>query len=209
MSKAKKTESVAEILARKKANAKGKTKINKTNKKTTTKKAGVKKPAPKKAGKIVEKKSTKQTRNNFDNKKKINEIHSDLVGLRHPQGYLEFIDFLATPPHLREHETQAEFAKSIQVSENTLTDWKKRVGFYEDLNERRRNIVDVEMLATSVTALHKRILKKGKGADVKVLWQIAGRFEEKSVVENKPPIKQLSVERKEQILKNIKNWKKK
>jgi hypothetical protein len=205
MTKAKKTESVAEILARRKANANGKTKT----KTATPKKEGKKKPALNKSGKNVTKKNIKQTQNNSnkDNDKK--ELNSDLLGLRHPQGYLAFIDFLATPDYLREYDTQAEFAQSIGVDPTTLVAWKKRDGFWADLREQRRNFIREELLTKSISALMKKILKEGNASEVKLLHQLADEFEEKSVVENRSPVQALSVERKEQILQNIKNWKKK
>jgi len=191
MTKAKKPESVADILKRRKAIT-GKTKIKTTKKKT----------APKKAVKVVK----KQTPKNAKDKNILEKLNSNMVGLRNPAGYLELIDFLGTPPHLREYDTQAELAKQIGVDTGTLSDWKKREGFWEDVREKRKNYIREEMLTASISAMYRKILKEGGAPEVKLLHQLADEFVEKSEVTNKNTIKALSIERKEAILKNLQNW---
>lgn len=197
MSTANKPESVAEIIARRKASEQG-----------TTKQPGdspERRTAPKKAVKPVGKKQI--TSNKLKKPRRGREIVSDMASVKKVDVYLAFIEFLATPPHLKDIQTQEEFSKKYEVSGWTLSEWKKRDGFFDDVDSKRKEIINEKMLTFSLTALHKKIVTEGNGSDVKVLWQIAGKFEERKVVETKKNVKKLSVERKEQILKNIQNWK--
>lgn len=201
MSKAK-PESVAEIIARKKAESTRTT--NSTPK--TTKKIEKKKPATKKAGFIVDKKKSEPTRNDSDCVETGNRLNSSLVGLKNPSAYLAFIEFIATPPHLREIQTQQEFSKQFRVGEDTLTAWKNRIGFEEDVDDARRRTVSFNMLSTALTALQKKIVKEGNAGEVKLLYQIAGKLEERKVIEDKRPVRELSEDRKADIAKRLENW---
>jgi sRNA-binding protein len=105
MSKAKK-ESVADVLARKKKETK-------------------KKPAKKKAGVNATKKTKKRTRTKPNTKKRGNKLNSDFSKLRKAEIYLDFIEFIASPTHLRKHESQKEFAQEKDINTGTLVEWKR------------------------------------------------------------------------------------
>lgn len=201
MSKAK-PESVAEIIARKKAESNRKT--NSTPK--TTKKPVEKKPAKKPAGVIVNKKGKDDNRIDSDSTETRKGLNSSLIGILNPATYLAFIEFIATPPHLREIQTQQEFAKEFRISEDTLSLWKRRVGFEEDVDDARKRVVSFNMLSTALSALHKKILKEGNAGEVKLLYQIAGKLEERKVIEDKRPIRELSEDKKADIAKRLDNW---
>ena len=201
MSKAK-TESVAEIIARKKAESTRTT--NSTPK--TTKKIEKKKPATKKAGFIVGKKNKEEIRIDSDCEEMGKGLNSSLLGIQNPATYLAFIEFIATPTHLREIQTQQEFAKEFRISEDTLSLWKKRLGFEEDVDDARKRVISFNMLSTALSALHRKIIKEGNAGEVKLLYQIAGKLEERKVIEDKRPVRELTEEKKAQIAKNIENW---
>jgi len=201
MSKAK-TESVAEIIARKKAESTRKT----STAPKTIKKIEKKKPAIKKAGFIVDKKNKGDIQNHSDNNETGKGLNSSLLNIMNPSAYLAFIEFIATPPHLREIKTQGEFAKEFRISEDTLSLWKKRAGFEEDVDDARKRIVNFDMLSTALSALHRKIIKEGGASEVKLLYQIAGKLEEKKVIEDKRPVRELSEERKTEIAKRLENW---
>lgn len=192
MTKATKPESVAEILKRRQANAKA----------PQQKTAKAEKPA-----KVAKVKSAKKPTTIKGEKKDIfKTFNSDFTGLRNTSEYIAFIDFMATPKELREIETQGEFSKHFKVSENTLTDWKRREGFWEDVREARRKYIREEFLGTALLALKKSILKDGKAPEVKLLYQLADEFEEKSSVEVKKPTK-LTSEQMAGLAERLKRWK--
>lgn len=64
-----------------------------------------------------------------------NPIHSDSLpvpkDIRRVPEFVEFARWFALPSHEREPETQKEFAEAIGVSQDTLTDWKKRPEFWQ------------------------------------------------------------------------------
>jgi len=53
--------------------------------------------------------------------------------------YLAFIEFLATPKMYRKLKTQNDFSRVYNVHITTLSDWKKRKGFYNEIDKQRRN----------------------------------------------------------------------
>ena len=155
---------------------------------------------------IVDKKKSEPTPIDSDFVETGNRLNSSLIGLKNPSAYLAFIEFIATPPHLREIQTQQEFSKEFGVHQDTLADWKKRIGFEEDVDDARKRIVSFNMLSTALSALHKKILKEGNAGEVKLLYQIAGKLEERKVIEDKRPVRELSEDRKADIAKRLENW---
>lgn len=59
--------------------------------------------------------------------------------LSKPQIYKEFVIWMALPEPLRALKTQGEFAKKFGVSPDTLSDWKKRDGFWGEVEEEWRH----------------------------------------------------------------------
>lgn len=59
--------------------------------------------------------------------------------LTKPKIYQEFIIWMAVPEPLRKLTTQGEFAEEFKVSEQTLSDWKQRDGFWEAVEKEWRH----------------------------------------------------------------------
>lgn len=174
----KKAESVADILRRRQAEADTK-----------------KEPAPKKD--IPKKTETKLSDEG---------LNSNFGNLQNIPEYLEFIDFMATPKELRELETMGDFSKKFGIHRDTLTNWKNRQGFWEDVRDARRKYIKENILGTAIVALKKAILKDGKAPEVKLLFQLADEFEEKSSVEVKKPSR-LTDEQKRGFGERLARWK--
>lgn len=89
---------------------------------------------------------------------------------------VEFLDFLAAPKTLR-GMTQQEFAQKIQVSAQTLSEWKKLDGFMEELLRKIRNNAKDDA-ADIVGALADKA-KKGDPSAIKLWLQFAVGWSEK------------------------------
>jgi len=125
------------------------------------------------------KKDPKLTRINSDFKEKTSKLKSDIKGLRYPAEYLDFIDWMSLPPVMREPRTHKEFAKQIRVGEDTLTSWKKRAGFWDDVVDQRKDWAR-DQSGDLLLGLKRNAVKYGKGTDVKVWLQYTGEFTEKA-----------------------------
>ncbi|MCX6743667.1 MAG: hypothetical protein NT116_05565, partial [Candidatus Parcubacteria bacterium] len=70
----------------------------------------------------------------MQNQKDIIPIRSDfpeiVPGIQLVNEFAQFVLWFATPRQFRELETQKEFAGSIRVCEDTLTDWKRHPSFW-------------------------------------------------------------------------------
>lgn len=109
---------------------------------------------------------------------KATPINSDFLlikGIRDATGFLKFIDWMATPKHLREPEYQKDFAVQIGVSEDTLTDWKKHPQFFQLMQSRISNWIK-ERVPDVIGALYENASVKGKAKDVEMFLRLAGAW---------------------------------
>lgn len=194
-----------------------KAKVKPKPKKTAPKKAPIKKAKPLSVADILRKKQEEANPKPAElpklPTKKEAEKNSILenktgvpLGIIKTAEYLAFIDFMATPKEYREEQTAGEFAKKFGVDINTLTEWKKKTGFWEAVREARQAYIKENDLGTALVALKRSIVKYGKAPEIKLLFQLADEFEEKSVVENRPPSK-LTPEQEAGFAERLKRWK--
>ena len=198
MTKAK-PESVAEIIARKKAES---TRKNDSTPKIKTQTE--KKPATKKAGFVGGKKEKKKAPIVAKKKHHTKKPKCVLDNMRKPDIYLEFISFHATLPNFKTIQTQAEFAKEFGVDEGTLSDWKKRDGFWDSVRDERRTMMKERMVPKIIMAVYNKTLKEGSSKEAKLLLELSGEYEERKVIENN--VRELPPGRKEEISKRVKMW---
>ena len=119
--------------------------------------------------------------------------------LQKPQAYQEFIVWLATPEQSRNPATQKLFAQKWKVDENTLSVWKQRTGFYDEVRKHIR-IWGRDRLSTAVSALFANVIRRGRGRDFLALARYIDEFNPKLRVEDEtPPIGYLSDEEREAL----------
>ena len=140
-----KQESVADIISRRK-------KVSSKQ----TKKEVKKKPANKKAGVVVRKNTKKKIRIHLDKNNSGKTPDKDGKELVYPSVYQEFIRFIATLPNFRKLQTQGEFAKHFRVSEDTLSLWKKRDGFWDSVREERKTMMKNDMIPNIIMAVYRK-----------------------------------------------------
>ena len=185
-------------------------------KKPVPKKVPVKKAKPLSVADILRKKQEEANPKPAELPKKSAPIGSDFLdktknkndaplGVLKTTEYLAFIEFTATPKEYREEQTAKEFASKIGVSVDSLTDWKKKSGFWQAVREARQNYIKENDLGTALVSLKRSIIKYGKAPEVKLLFQLADEYEEKSIVENRPT--RLTPEQEAGFADRLKRWK--
>jgi|GEM_PF-2152458 len=100
--------------------------------------------------------------------------------------YRAFIKFYSLPSIYRQgkygYRTEQDFAKKYNLCQDTLTDWKKRKEFNND--------VDIQLAKWGsdktpdvIAALYRTILKDGKASEVKLWLQYIKRWKEGMILE--------------------------
>ncbi|KKU25608.1 MAG: hypothetical protein UX39_C0024G0008, partial [Candidatus Magasanikbacteria bacterium GW2011_GWA2_46_17] len=92
--------------------------------------------------------------------------------------YFMFIEWIATPSMLRSPKTQQELAGRLKVDETTLSDWKKRKGFWDKV-EKKIAYANRERHADVMHSFYMNLLRKGQGKDVLVWLQYVFGFNPK------------------------------
>ena len=93
----------------------------------------------------------------------------------------DYITWIAMPSVMREPATQEEFAKKQKIDPATLTDWKKRSGFYHEVQRRRRTYFKDDS-GDVILSLKRKCLKEGSGADVKVFLNYTEDLKDKTEI---------------------------
>lgn len=137
---------------------------------------------------------------------KESENNKDLMGLVKAEEYLQFIEFMALPTFLKKEvfgfATGGAFADKYNLSIDTLTDWKKKEGFWDRVKKARTKWVQ-EKVSEVLAALYRKAIEDGSASEVKLFLQYAGEFEETLRVEGVPIGNDLTEEEKESVRKAI------
>lgn len=137
-----------------------------------------------------------------------NTEHLDLVfvdyhRIQDPLKLQEFIHWIALPKKLRKPKTHKTLAKKIGVSQDTLTDWKKLNGFWQEVKCERDNYFR-EQTSEVLQGLYEKA-KSGKASEVKLYLQYFEGFSEKFGIEE-PPRRTLTEEERKEVDDVLNMW---
>ena len=103
--------------------------------------------------------------------------------------YKVFIKFYAMPSVFRNEEygfkTETEFAKDKELSPETLTEWKKRKEFNNDVDIQLAKW-GADKTPNVLAALYNTILADGKASEVKLWLQYIKSWREGMIIEQPP-----------------------
>jgi hypothetical protein len=97
--------------------------------------------------------------------------------LKNPLTYQDFIEWSALPDTEKEPRTHQEFAIKNGISNGTLTDWKNREGFWDEVKEKRK-VWAKGRTSNVILGLYRRALKAGTASEVKLWLQVFDDFVE-------------------------------
>jgi len=108
-----------------------------------------------------------------------NPIHSDSLmivppGIQRVSEFAQFAKWMGTPGQLREIQTQKEFANLVDVSEDTLSDWKKYQQFWILVSQEMKNWMR-DHVADAIGGLYMKVSsEKATAKDVEMFLKMAG-----------------------------------
>lgn len=106
--------------------------------------------------------------------------------------YNQFVLWVSLPDQLKKPPTQGEFAKQHNISEVTLSTWKYRDGFWEEVKLIRKKWGQ-ELTPNVLLGLYKNAKFDGKASEVKLWLQIFEDFKEKAdTTVNIPQLQELA-----------------
>jgi hypothetical protein len=193
MTNAKNPGSVAEILARKAALEKRKAQQAEPEPKPEEK------PEPKTAGVSVNKE-----------KKLLNPLNKPKIKLaikqrKKPAAYDALVIYCASPLGQSEYESQAEISKKFRVSEWTLSQWKLKESFWDEVNKMRTIVMRSKMVNGVLGAVYRKVLSEGTASEAKLLLEMAKVYSQKSTVDINTN-EGIPDEKKAEILERLKMW---
>ena len=104
--------------------------------------------------------------------------------LKNPLEFQEFIVWIATPEPLREPKTQRDLAVKLGVGEDTLSEWKQRAGFWDEV-KKEWDKWGKEKTNNVIVRFYQKILSPDVStADFKLWFQFFLDWSEKTEVEH-------------------------
>ncbi len=100
-------------------------------------------------------------------------------GLKNEATYSQFVMWMSLPDQMKKPATQGEFSKQYHISEVTLSTWKYRDGFWEEV-KRIRKSWGQELIPNVILGLYKNAKFEGKASEVKLFLQLFDDFKEKN-----------------------------
>lgn len=94
--------------------------------------------------------------------------------------YFEFIRFEATPEPFRDLKTDQDFAEKYNVNDSTLSEWRKRLGFYDAVQKENRQMWGRKLTPNVLAGLYRRAVKHGNAQEVKLWLQYIEDWAEKN-----------------------------
>jgi len=104
--------------------------------------------------------------------------------LKRPDIYKEFVVWMSVFEGIREPKTQEEFAKKFGVSQDTLTDWKKRDDFWSAVETEWKKW-GREKTTNIMNKLYTTIMQEGESANFRLWFQYLLNWEGKQETKNK------------------------
>lgn len=111
--------------------------------------------------------------------------------IRNPLNLLAFIEWLAIPAQERKLKTQKEFATEIGVNVDTLADWKKLLGFWDEVAIHRN-----QYFRKYTTSICYALVQRAKTGDPRAVELFITMFEgyKKNIGFTKPEIPEIPSE---------------
>lgn len=125
--------------------------------------------------------------------------------IRHNFEYHQFVLWTSLPKELREPKTQAELSKQFGVGQDTVSEWKKRIGFWDEVARQRKNW-SKEKTSDIIYSLYKRIMETGNASEVKLWFQLMEDWSERlmTFAEKENPLAKLTDQELEDFIKKQK-----
>jgi hypothetical protein len=137
-----------------------------------------------------------------DNNRQFSFEYLNHSSVQQPLNLEKFIEWIALPRTLRKPKTQKEFAKSIGVNQDTLSDWKKLPNFWKEVNLYHR-LYFRSQTADVLNGL-LQTAKTGRAAEVKLFLEYFEGYYGKELTLTEPT--SLAPEQAERITNAIKHW---
>lgn len=105
-------------------------------------------------------------------------IRSDFLpvisGIKYIPEFIKFVSWYATPSQFKEPSTQKEFAQSVGVCEDTITDWKRHPQFWTLVSAALAEWIK-ERIPDAIGGLYEKILiGKGGAKEVELFLKLGG-----------------------------------
>ncbi len=101
--------------------------------------------------------------------------------------YERFLEWMATPEQIRNPKTQKAFADQNKISEDTLSLWKRRDGFWTEWESRVRYSSLRDKIPAYLHAVGGKVMRDGSAQEMLVLLKYVLGWSDKSVFVDETP----------------------